>query len=203
MAYYTLSSYRLRFEPFLVFEALKNKGGAFFLDSSLNSDPSGRYSFLGFDPFFVLETKGRNPFKDLRRVLDRHRISLPKGYPPFCAGGVGYLSYDLGFFLENRLKRKKPDDLKIPECYFAFYNTVIITNNTKGILHIFTSGFPKTKYYLAKSLCEKNHKRIQKLLCGINLRKSKQPAKANNNPCLKSNFTKDSYIRAVNKTKEY
>ena len=203
MAYYTLNSYRLRFEPFEIFEALKNEGDAFFLDSSLNSDSSGRYSFLGIDPFFVLETKERNPFKDLRKVLDRYRISLPKNYPPFCAGGVGYLSYDLGFLLENRLKRNKPDDLKIPECYFGFYNTAIIIDNTKRILHIFTSGLPETKYYLAKSLCEKNLKGIQKLLYGINSRKSKQPAEANNRLELKSNFTKDSYILAVKKGKEY
>ncbi|HLD82866.1 MAG TPA: aminodeoxychorismate synthase, component I, partial [Candidatus Omnitrophota bacterium] len=131
MAYCTLNSYKLKVNPLQIFDALKNERNLFFLDSSLNSNGSGRYSFLGIDPFFILKTKGENPFQDLRVLLDRYKLALPKNYPPFCAGAVGYLSYDLGFLLENKLKRSRDDDLKIPECRFGFYNTAIIIDNVK------------------------------------------------------------------------
>lgn len=205
MAYYTLNSYKLKVKPLQIFSALVDRTNCFFLDSSLISDSSGRYSFLGIDPFFILETKGRNPLPRLRGLLDKYKISLPKNYPPFCCGAIGYLSYDLGFLLENKLQRKTADDLKLPDCHFSFYNTVIITDNIKKLLHIFTTGFPEKGYLSAKALCQNNLKKIRKLLEKINSGAggSKEGRVNNINPELKSNFTHEEYLSAVKKTKKY
>src|SRR4030043_691951 len=115
MAYYILKSYKLDLEPLQIFKALRNERSCFFLDSSLNSNSLGRYSFLGIDPFYVLEAKNQDPLPRLREILGRFRISIPGNDIPFLGGAVGYLAYDIGFNLENKLKSAPKPGPAIPD----------------------------------------------------------------------------------------
>ena len=202
MAYYILKSYKLKHKPLEIFEALKNERNCFFLDSSLNAGHLGRYSFLGIDPFYILKAKNQDPLPGLRRVMDRYRVSLPKSPIPFLGGAVGYLAYDLGFTLEKKLKRKPKAATRIPDAYFGFYNTAIIIDHFKGLLYIFSAGFPEKGYHLAKALCEFNFKKISKLLSKTASSGRVADIKAGRTE-LKSNFTRKSYILAVKRAKEY
>lgn len=185
--------------------ALRQGKNCFFLDSSLNSNSMGRYSFLGMDPFYILEAKKEDPFPKLREILSRYRITALKNGPPFLGGAVGYMAYDLGFVLERKLQNKPKPGLKMPDYLFAFYNTVVIIDHFKNLLHIFSMGFPEKKYFLAKALCESNVKKIDRLLSRINsfgdTNGKNKPG--NNSTELKSNFTKEGYVLAVKKAKEY
>ena len=206
MAYFTLKSYKLKTSPLEIFALLKNERNCFFLDSSLNRAPaSGRYSFLGIEPFYVLEVRSQEPFTKLRQALSQYRISSRHCPLPFLGGAVGYLSYDLGFLLEKKLQKRISDDLKIPSCVFGFYNTAIIIDNLKKILYIFAAGFPEKRYGLAKTLCEANFKKIYNLL---SWRIAPPKLNAKNKPkpspfSLKSNFSKEDYLAAVKKAKRY
>lgn len=203
MVYYAWKSYKLKIEPLLIFEALKEERNCFFLDSSLTLNSSGRYTFIGIDPFYILEIKGQEPFERLRQLLRAYKITLPKIDIPFLGGAVGILSYDLGFQLENKLKRNTKDDLKIPDCFFGFYNSVIICDNIKRTLYIFSVGFPEKTYGLQKSLCSFNMKKIHSILSGIKPRMSggkKYPRECQQ---LKSNFSRNDYLAAVKKAKQY
>ncbi|MDD4980501.1 MAG: aminodeoxychorismate synthase component I [Candidatus Omnitrophica bacterium] len=205
MAYSILKSYKLKFTPFEIFTALRQEKNCFFLDSSLNANLLGRYSFLGIDPFYILETKGEDPLPKLREILARYKVANHKNGPPFLGGAVGYLAYDLGFILEKKLKIKPKPSPGIPDCLFAFYNTVIILDHLKKITHISSVGFPEKKYRLEKTLCESNVRKIERLLSRINTCESGNGKnKPQNKPLgLKSNFTKEGYILAVKKAKEY
>lgn len=205
MAYCILNSYKLKVSPFEVFQALKNRENCFFLDSSLNSDYSlGRYSILGFEPFYIFKAKNQEPFQELRQALGRFKISLKPKNLPFLCGAVGYLSYDAGLFLEKKLKIKANDDLNIPDCFFGFYNSSIIIDNFKKIIYICAGGFPEKRYYLAKALCKENIKKIYNLLSGasfkpgLNIDKRKAETYE-----LKSNFSKQGYLSAIGKAKQY
>jgi para-aminobenzoate synthetase component 1 len=206
MAYCILKSYKLKLSPFGIFEALKDERNCFFLDSSLNSHSRlGRYSFLGIDPFYIFSAKKRDPFQGLRELFNKYKINSPPNALPFLGGAVGYLSYDLGFSLEQKIKIKPKLDLGIPDCFFAFYNTVIIIDYFKKMLYICTTGFPEKKSSLAKSLCALNFKKILKILSRINaswdsFRNDQTPGHTQE---LKSNFHKEGYIFAVKKAKEY
>jgi len=167
MAYYILKSYKLRFEPAQIFAAFKNYRNCFFLDSSLNFNSLGRYSFLGIEPFYTLKTKNQDPFPRLREIIEQYKISLPKNNLPFLGGAVGYLSYDLGLILEKKIKSKPKADIGIPDCFFGFYNTLIIIDHLKQLLYVSAIGFPERKYRLAKSLCECNFRKTHKLLSKI------------------------------------
>ena len=205
MAYYILKSYKLDLDPARILEAFKNERSCFFLDSSLSSNSLGRYSFLGIDPFYVLETKNRDPLPRLREILSRYTISIPGENIPFLGGAVGYLAYDLGFSLEKKLKDKPKAAISIPDCSFGFYNSAIIIDHFKKLLYIFSAGFPERNYLLAKSLCEFNFKKILRILRRADSLKAQGETIApKTNPReLQSNFTKEGYIRAVKRAKEY
>jgi len=205
MAYYILKSYKLRIEPFRIFQALTRQKNCFFLDSSLNKNCLGRYSFLGANPFHILKTKNENPFPKLRSLLDKYKIDVPKNSPPFPGGALGYLSYDLGLMLEKKVESRPKEGLKIPDCFFGFYNTVVVIDHLKQLLYIFSAGFPETNPRLAKSLCRSNFKKICKLLSGIEAeRKCGEISGLRDNPGeLESDFSKEEYIAAIKKAKEY
>jgi len=111
----------------------------------------------------------------------------------------------LGLSLEKKVKIKPKPDLGIADCFFGFYNTIIIIDHFKKLLSIFCVGFPEKKYHLAKSLCKSNFKKIHKLLFQINTypRSIKKRAIRKTPLDLKSNFTKEDYILAIKKAKSY
>jgi para-aminobenzoate synthetase component 1 len=205
MAYYILKSYKLKLDSLEVFEAIKNQENIFFLDSSLNSNYAlGRYSYLGINPFYILETKNQDPFIKLRELLEKYKISLPKSAPFFIGGALGYLAYDLGFLLEKKLNRKSLDDLGIPDCFLGFYNTVVVIDHLKKLLYISTLGFPEKNTHLGKSLCESNFKKIYKLLSrGLSGGNGDKHNTKEGPPELKSNLSQKDYILAIKKAKQY
>lgn len=205
MAYYALKSYKLKVTPFQAFEVLSRQQNCFFLDSSLTLGSQGRYSLLGANPFYILETKNQDPFPRLREMLGRYSIAIPKTNLPFLGGAIGYFAYDLGFSLEKKLKIKSNPALRMPDCFFGFYNTVITIDHLKNLLYIFSTGFPERNYRLAKALCEENFKKIYKLLSQVKppLKKDRKDKPKANCSVLKSNFLKEDYILAIKKAKEY
>lgn len=108
----------------------------FVLDSG---DAPGGWQFIGWHPRWMLTCRGelcilsrdgqletsRGPaLEALRTVLAAWRMDPEGAAPPFWGGGVGFLSYDLGWQLE-RLPRRIEDDLATPELSWAFYDAVI------------------------------------------------------------------------------
>jgi para-aminobenzoate synthetase component 1 len=201
------------------FKLFHNQPYSFFLDSGMDPQRLGRYSFIGFDPFKVMSSRGNqitiahqdgqekeqgNPFDILGKMLETYRLdSLPSALP-FCGGAVGYLSYDLCHFIE-RLPSTAVDDLMLPESYFGFYDTIIAFDNLEGKGYIVSTGFPE--------LDEKRRLKRARLRLGeIKSRlSSHHPHITKENPAsgktseavLKSNFTPEGYIEAVDRVREY
>jgi para-aminobenzoate synthetase component 1 len=206
MAYYILKSFKLKSEPFSIFEVLNQKEHCFFLDSSLNGNHYlGRYSFLGIEPFLVLKAESQGPFKKLRELLDKYKIRVPKQNIPFLGGAVGYLAYDLGLRLEEKIKIRNKPHLGIPDYFFGFYNSGIILDHLRRRLYIFSVGFPERGYHLAKALAETNFKKIYKLLSYLNedIRRYSNLRPSGFSAQLNSNFTKEEYLLAIKKAKDY
>lgn len=202
--------------PERLFAAIKDSPYCFFLDSSLVSEKLGRYSFLGCDPFLIfrsrsgritlehkdgrIETSGGNPFEALRAVFDRYRVGTVKGIP-FVSGGVGYFSYDLKKFVEE-LPDISMDDLELPDCIICFYDTVVTYDNITGRCFISSSGLPEEDP-------EKNAVRARERLKGLKRKLSCGPSRLKagsyfaEDGSLRSNFSKDAYIKAIQKAKEY
>ena len=125
--------------PVKAFEKLRGGRYSFLLESASGSVKTGRYSFIGTDPFLIFKSKGRiieiikkgkkttiddSPLKILRELVGEYRIDRIEGLPTFTGGAIGILSYDFVHHFE-RLPRTTLDDLKLPDANFIFVDTVI------------------------------------------------------------------------------
>ena len=191
-----------------IFHRLALTPYACFLDSSLVMQRLGRYSFIGFDPHLVLTTRGydcrwwrrdggtdetrENPFNALRAALGEYRLEEgAQGTPPFLGGGMGYLSYELGRYLE-KLPERAVDDLGLPELCFAFYDRVVAHDHASG------------KTWLAAAHPEDPGKVLAEAERRLEEAPPDYPSPEHAGEArFVSNFTRDEYMEAVRKVKEY
>ena len=182
------------------------------LNSSLETD-AGRYSFIGMSPFCsikvssgkisftlndITETINEDPFIFLNWIFDKVKVNNPTPYP-FIAGGIGYFSYDLKDYIED-LPDHAEKDLNIPDLYFVFYRALLIFDNKSSsgpVLSVL--DIESTAFTNSQALAHKIKTKIEKLTTSSFQEKTTINI-ANN---LSSTFTKNEYIRAIEKVKEY
>ena len=118
----------------------------FFLDSSLESESLGRFSFIGSEPGEVIEfIEGmEKPFEKLRGDFEAAGIFSGKEGAiedqfPFTGGFVGYLSYDLGRYIE-RISNTAETDIEIPYYWFGKYDNIIAIDNLKREVWLVING---------------------------------------------------------------
>ncbi|MBU1125380.1 MAG: aminodeoxychorismate synthase component I [Candidatus Omnitrophica bacterium] len=205
MAYCILRSYKLKLRPEDIFAALARKKKVFFLDSSLTCDRSrGRYSFLGFDPFQVFRSKGEDSFPALRKIVDGYACAASRLPLPFLGGAVGFLSYDVGFRIEEKVRQRSKEEIDVPDFYFAFYNSAIIIDHLKKRMFLCALGVPERKDHAGRLLAEKNFKILYQALSEIPGKGSLPTTFSGKSVSgLSSNFTREQYCRAVRRAKEY
>ncbi|MFC2049671.1 aminodeoxychorismate synthase component I [Chloroflexota bacterium] len=203
-----------------VFELFHSQLHSFFLNSGMDSQRLGRYSFIGVDPFLVMRSRGNqvniiqqdrqekeqgNPFDILDKLLRRYSLDSFPAPIPFWGGAVGYLSYDLCHFIE-RLPITAIDDLELPESYFGFYDTVLAFDNLENRAYIASTGFPELdesrRLKRAKLRLEEMKSRLSSTPSNIPEIASESAEKATK-AVLRSNFTPEGYMEAVNKVREY
>lgn len=206
-----------------VSDALLRESYGFFLDSSSTDSGVGRYSFVGADPFLVFKSQGdffkietppyggrtgawarfrTNPFEVLRGLLEKYRLT--DSFPiPLVGGAVGFFSYDLGRFLEH-LPDTAQNDLNLPDCALGFYDTVFIFDHLLKKGYIASTGMPET----GNKAVERAKKRLawaQAYLdaAGRKNGEAKSGAELPQAATLKSNFSRDDYLKVIATAKEY
>ena len=212
----------LNITPYDLYCHLKDSPYSFFLDSSLPSRNLGRFSFLGIEPFLIFSSKKDNisldwgsnkkklkgnPFIELKKILNNFKIDNNISFPfPFIGGGVGYFSYDLKDFTE-KLKSHAVNDLNIPDSILCFYDVIIVFDNLRNEFLIASSGFPKEgegRYRRQKDRLECMKRKIKSSIpSGITTIKKEGLPYRDKSTTIKSNFTKEEYIGAIKKAKEY
>ncbi len=204
MPYLSWKSFDYKGGALNIFEALREKENVFFLDSSLRKYGLGRYSFLGCEPFYVFKGKGKGALSELRKLLKRYELNTPKINFPFAGGAVGYFSYDWGLSLENMAFRGK-EGLALPEVFLGFYDVVIAIDHLEKKLAVFSSGFPESSLGAAKKRSKERLKQAAGWLLplGRRYRGKMIPIGRPHRAAPTSNFTKEKYLKAVNKAKEY
>jgi anthranilate synthase component 1 len=111
--------------PVSAFEKLAGSGPAFLLESVEGGERWARWSFLGWDPAFILVSRNGetssgidlpegDPLHVLECLVERYRTPNLAGLPPLHSGLVGYLGYDCVRYIE-RLPNPPPDDRLLPE----------------------------------------------------------------------------------------
>jgi len=203
------------------FELFKDCPFSFFLDSGMDPGKLGRYSFTGSDPFLVLRSRGEeislspskgepksikgNPFDVVNELLELYSLDTHPVGIPFVGGAVGYFSYDLCHFTEH-LPSTAVDDLNLPECYLAFYDTTVAFDHLTGRVYLVANGFPEVEETKRKQQAKEKLNEIKDKLLNNPLPPNTGkmlPSIARQDIVLKSNFTREEYLKAVDTAREY
>jgi anthranilate synthase component 1 len=200
-----------------------DEDNVFLLESAEAAERFGRYSFLGFDPKRTLsykdglytivdadgvrEVTAKDPFRGLIEIVGRKSVAPLPNLPAFVGGAVGYFSYDAVRYLE-KLTHAPPDDLRVPEAYFAVTDTLIVFDHLRHKVLVISlvdaanlrdaegEGFAAAYRRAADDI-----RRVTERLAAPTTR----PALSSWHGKLEisSNFTRPGYEEAVERAKEY
>ncbi len=205
------------------------KKPSFLLESVTGGEKWARYSFLGIDPAMTLSCAGRrvtiqkrgktshmetaDPLSVIKDILSRFVPVEAAGIPRFSGGFVGYIGYDVVKFFERVPDSPKPA-LDIPDIFLMLTDTILIFDNLRQTIkivsnvHVDNKNIEKTYENAGKRI----DKIIKKLMQGTKGKgqgaKEHAPLAFRHSPSalsanFSSNFTKEGFMDAVVKAKEY
>jgi len=195
--------FSLNISPFELFKNLNPENGWILLDSSYYQSDYGKYSIIAPLPEFIFSFDGdkisiiqndkieiltAEPIKHLKKLFYELKLKCNLNEfvcPSFCCGFAGYLSYDFGLRIE-KVNSNKNSNYDLPEIFFGYFTSTLVFNH-------------ETKKYTAYSL-ENVKEFLHRLFDLYSIQKFSD---ANFTSELNSNFTKEEYIRKVQKAKEY
>lgn len=175
----------------------KEEPYVFLLESSLFEASRGRYSMLGFDPFFIYEQKDQANLAELKRHFCRFRNAQRRSDFPLTSGMVGYLGYDYGPLKEG-IALKSIDDLGLPDCVFGFYDCVLVVDHLSRKLTVAASGLPERLSRLKELRAKSRLEAVRKKMADLRIYPSIIFSEAASVE-LTGNFSKADYIEAVKK----
>ncbi|WP_457639556.1 anthranilate synthase component I [Persephonella sp.] len=209
--------------PLSVFQKIYSPDRFSFLFESVEQGENiGRYSFIGSSLPVYIKTKGhfvelynngqvscsdtKDPLDELKKVLQQFKPARLEGLPPFWGGFVGYVGYDVVRFYEP-IPDIKPDVLKLPDVYFFLSDEVIAFDNVNKTIKIIVSAVIDENIDLDE--------KYRETLSRINQIEEKlsREVKLTRIPVVsvpdvdvkswKSNFSKEEFLKAVEKCKHY
>jgi anthranilate synthase component 1 len=134
--------------PFMVYSRLAAAGrNAFLLESVEGGERAARYSFVGADPFRVVELRrGQvlvdgapeegSPIEVLRRATDLGSVAPVDDLPPFAGGAVGYVGYDAVRVVEPRVPDSGRDEGGLPDAWFGVFDGVVALDRARQRLRL-------------------------------------------------------------------
>ena len=188
----------------------------FLLESVENGEKVGRYTFIGLNPYKRIVARGRSivisegkktvrlegdVFAILREALSGHTPARVPGLPPFTAGAVGFLSYDVVRQIE-KLPSTAADELHVPDACLLFFDEVLAFDHVRKEIHLVVTADVTLKAPAAAHAdAVKRLARLEKRLA--------QPLPKLPKPTSKSKLKiahrtrKKDYLAAVERTREY
>ncbi|MDA9974886.1 anthranilate synthase component I [Candidatus Pelagibacter sp.] len=190
---------------------------SFIFESVEKGKIRGRYTIFGKNPDKIWEFNNKNsylttnnirkkikgaPEKIIEEIIEEFKFKTPAGLPPICSLISGYFSYDSIRYVE-KIPNKCKDDLKLPDVRLLRPRTLVIHDNLKKkifyIINIFNDE--KILNYKKKYFAIENE--INDLLTKASLIKNNSNSNIKTNIKVKSNTSKNKFIRMVNEAKKY
>jgi anthranilate synthase component I len=201
--------------PVSAFQKLGGGEWSFLLESVVGGERVGRYSFLGADPFatFIARDKqirlestagveeftSPNPMEELSRRIKAYKALHIPGLPRFIGGAVGFAAYDSVRYYEP-LPNPPTDDRHLPDLCFGFYDQMVVFDHvakTATVVVLTDAGDDFAAQKRIDAIVEK--------LSAAETAQSLPAIDPTADAALpwKSNFTKEGFEEAVEKSKEY
>jgi anthranilate synthase component 1 len=206
--------------PVSVYLKLAGEGPSFLLESVTGGEQLARYSFIGVAPksAYVLragvmqshdldlgqvafsKTQDQDPLSALRDIVSRHPYQPVPGMPRFPGGLVGYLGYDTVRFFEPAVSLISQSEL--PDAIFLLADTLVAFDHAYGRLLLITNAHLDADGSPEREQAEARLDALQERLTAPLPRQS-LPEVPERDAELRSNFTRDQFIAAVQKAKDY
>jgi para-aminobenzoate synthetase component 1 len=216
-------------DPVRCCECLEGLPHRLFLDSASRDPRLGRYSFVMADPFAVVHSGGKSadPLAQVRHLLAPFAAQAVPGLPPFQGGAAGYIAYDWGLTLE-RLPAPAFDDLGLADLVFGMYDWVLAWDHAESKAWLISTGMPETDPVAKARRASERAAAVREALdrasfaSRVRLQADRPgPVKAGHYVLeqapsypiddgwwdprleLRSSFTRDGYLKAVERVREY
>jgi len=197
---------------------------AFMLESVTGGEVRGRYSIIGMKPDLIWQTHGTesrinrtarfdpdgftpqdgDPLTNLRALIAESKIDLPEDLPQASAGLFGYLGYDMIRLVEH-LPNINPDPLGLPDACMLRPSVVAVLDGVKGEVTVVSPAWVSDGQS-ARAAYAQAAERVMDAVRDLE-RAMPQAARdlgeAHEVSPPVSNFTKEGYMAAVEKAKEY
>lgn len=203
-----------------------NKKPSFLLESVIGGEKWARYSFVGINPSLIISCDGnrvcirddkkeavtdvKDPLSVIEEILKKYKPVMIEGFPRFYGGLVGYIGYDNVKFFEKVPDIQKPK-LPMPDIFLMLPEIVLIFDNLKQTIKIVYSAFTEDKDI--ESAYREAEEKVDQII--FELKEGSISTKKRIKPFLNaqsfslseeqfsSNFSKEDFLKAVQKSKEY
>jgi para-aminobenzoate synthetase component 1 len=189
-------------EPLDVCERLAHLPYPILLDSAADHGRTGRYSYCTADPFRLFQGRvPEDPLVPARAALAAFATERDPALPPFQGGLAGFVGYDYGQVLEH-VPAARTDDLDLPDVLLGFYDWVISWDHQAGRAWLVSTGLPALRAEGAGRAAKRADQVLGLLATPAAALPDQAPADAAARP-LHSTFTRDEYLAAVARVREY
>jgi len=204
--------------PVSAYLKIKDKKSSYLLESADGGTTWGRYSFIGYKPRLVARFRSgqmeisrddetvllnhvENPLTALRDLVRQYRSVASKDLPPFQGGLVGFFNYDLIRTWEPVPGSGLGDTM--PECIFTASKRLIIFDHLTHKITVVAHAYlekeidPEAAYLEARNAV---NDAIFELRQPVSILPEENALEVSQ---LKANMKKESFMAAVERTKEY
>ncbi|MDB9820918.1 anthranilate synthase component I [Candidatus Pelagibacter sp.] len=190
---------------------------SFIFESVEKGKIRGRYTIFGKNPDKIWEFNNKNsylttnnikkkikgaPDKIIEKLIEEFKFKTPASLPPICSLISGYFSYDSIRYVE-KIPNKCKDDLRLPDVRLLRPRTLIIHDNLKKKIFYIINIFNDEKILNYKKKYFKIENEINDLLIKASLIKNNYNSNTTTNIKVKSNTSKNKFLRMVNDAKKY
>ena len=197
---------------------------SFILESVTGGEIRGRYSIVGLKPDLIWRCRGTtselnresrfdansfvpqegNPLDELRALIEECRIDMPADLPAAAAGLFGYLGYDMIRLVEH-LPNINPDPIGVPDAVMIRPTVVAVLDGVKGEVTLVSPAWVNSGLS-ARAAYAQAAERVMDALRDLERPVSsthRELSGAAHVGAPESNFTKEGYLAAVEKAKDY
>ena len=206
--------------PIKVFSQIKNKQNTFLLESIEGGEKWAKFSIIGLDCKDAIKVSDKKieiktesgisiiesnePLNELKKIIGIHKSPNLRDMPRFYGGYVGFFAYESAKFAEAKINDLPKKDSKfeedMPDIYLVKSEKLIVYDNFNQTMQaIYNANPQKTSY-------EDAIKKIDEIQNSIDLSSHyKEISHSNISGKIQysSNFTKNEYVSAVKRVKEY
>ena len=206
--------------PISLYSRIKDKRNTFLLESIEGGEKWAQYSIIGLrcnDSIKIcgnkFEIKNGNqtesyqsidPLKDLNKLISKYKAPKQDNFPRFFGGYVGFFAYESSKYAETKIASLASKESKfkehMPDIYLVKSESLIVYDNfNNSTFAIYNSDPTQTSF-------EDANAKLKEIENSINTEAENNEIKyksISGELSFESNFTKEEFITAVNKVKNY